>query len=357
MAQRPTLILDVMGADLGAVEMLRGAVLACELARSQPFDLVLVASDPKEIAAALKAELEPRAREFGVGIELLHAPQMLPKDLDSPADAYRSFPQSSVRLAMERAKATPHSAVVSPGSTGLVMISATLTLGRVRGIERSPIGTPLPTRRGELFYVDGGSNVDCKASHLYQFAVLAHLYVKNVKGIERPTVALLSNGSEDYKGTPVIKDAYELIASDPDINFTGYIEGHTLLEGNVDIMVCDGFIGNVLLKFAEGAADLILGIIREELSRSPLAGAAAKMLQREAWLKVRKRMDYAHFGGAPLLGLNGNVVICHGRSTALAIKNALGVAQRLASSNIAAEVAQYVASHENLNKAAKAGAG
>ncbi len=357
MAQRPTLILDIMGADLGAAEMLRGAVLAVEQGAAGPCDLVLVGTASHELRGQMDEVLLPRAEKAGITVELLEAPDELPKDIESPMEAYRNYRQSSVRMAMERARQTPMSAVVSPGSTGLVMIAAMMTLGRVAGIERAPIGTPMPTRSGELFYVDGGSNVDCRASHLYQFAVLAHLYVKNIRKIERPRVGLLSNGTEDYKGTPVLKEAFELISADKDLNFIGYIEGHTMLEGVADVMVCDGFIGNVILKFAEGAADLMLGIIREEMKRSLLAGLAAKMLQRNVWDGVRKRLDYTQFGGAPLLGLNGNVVICHGRSPAVAIKNALGLAYRLANSDIAGQVAQYVASHGNLNKPPAASGG
>jgi glycerol-3-phosphate acyltransferase PlsX len=178
---------------------------------------------------------------------------------------------------------------------------------------------------------------------------LAHLYLKTVRKIEHPSIALLSNGTEAYKGTALLKEAYELLQADPDLNFVGYTEGHTMLDGQLDIMVCDGFIGNVLLKFAEGAADIIMHTIREELKKSLPAALAAKTLQRSAWQAVRKRLDYAQYGGAPLLGLDGNVVICHGRSTAEAIKNALGVAYRLAVSDINREVAQYVQSHSHLS--------
>jgi glycerol-3-phosphate acyltransferase PlsX len=196
-----------------------------------------------------------------------------------------------------------------------------------------------------LFFVDGGSNVDSKPVHLYQFAVLAHLYEKHVNGVERPSIALLSNGTEDYKGEPVVKEAYKLISADKDLNFVGYIEGHTLFDGDLDIMVCDGFIGNILLKAAEGVAEALVDIFRAEFRRDLLAGLAAKLLQRRALSRVRNRLNFEQFGGAPLLGLNGNVVICHGRSTATAIKNALGVGYRLAQSNIARRVAQYVESH------------
>ena len=343
-AVRPTLILDAMGADLGSAEMILGAQHAIARSKSHPFDLVVVVAESPEEEARHKAVLEAACKGTGCKVEFIHA-QPLPKSLESPLDAYRRNPDCSINVAMRRAKDTPACAVVSPGTTGLVMTSALFTLGRVRGIDRAPIGTPMPTAGKELFFVDGGSNVDCKPLHLYQFAVLAHLYEKHVHGVEKPTIGLLSNGTEDYKGDTLVKEAYKLIDADKDLNFIGYIEGHTLFEGAVDIMVCDGFIGNVFLKTAEGVAEALVHIFREEFKRDPLAGIAAKLLQQSAFKRVRWRLGFEQFGGAPLLGLNGNVVICHGRSTATAITNALSVGYKLAQSNIAQSVAQYIESH------------
>jgi glycerol-3-phosphate acyltransferase PlsX len=343
---RPTLILDAMGADLGSAEVVLGARRYIEAART-PLDFAVVLSEAPELEAQYGAELEQACHNTGCKVELLHA-EPLPKDLDSPLDAYRKFPDCSVNVAMRHAKGRDACAVISPGSTGLVMTSALFTLGRVRGIDRAPIGTPMPTVGRELFFVDGGSNVDCKPLHLYQFGVLAHLYEKHVNGVERPTIALLSNGTEDYKGDEVVKEAYKLISADKDLNFVGYVEGHTLFTaGNLDVMVCDGFVGNVLLKAAEGVAEALVEIFKQEFKRAPLAALSAKLFQQRAFKAVRNRLSFEQFGGAPLLGLNGNVVICHGRSTALAIENALKVGYRLAQSNISSKVAQYVESHLN----------
>ena len=343
-AVRPTLILDAMGADTGSAEMVAGARRAILAANATPFQLVVVLAEPPELQKKYRADLEQACRGTGCNVELLTA-EPLPKDLDSPLDAYRRFPKCSVNVAMQRAKDCPDCAVISPGTTGLVMTSALFILGRVKGIDRAPIGTPMPTLGKELFFVDGGSNVDCKALHLYQFAVLAHLYEQHVNGVERPSIALLSNGTEDYKGEIVVKEAYRLISEDKNLNFLGYVEGHTLFDGNLDVMVCDGFIGNILLKAAEGIADALVNIFKEEFKREPLAGMAAKLFQQRAFKRVRGRLSFEQFGGAPLLGLNGNVVICHGRSNATAIQNALGVGYKLAQSNIARQVAQYVEGH------------
>ena len=339
--------------------MVRGAALACESLAGDPVNLVLVSAEKEAAERAVHSLLDAPAGRSGCQVELLLA-ERLPNQIESPVDVYKNHPRSSIRVAMDRAKGDLNSAVISPGTTGLVMTAALFTLGRVKGVERPPIGTPLPTKGKQLFFVDGGSNVDCRASHLYQFAVLAHLFVKNMYGVERPSIALLSNGSEDYKGNAVVREAYQLLAADSDLNFQGFIEGHTMMHGDLDIMVCDGFIGNILLKFAEGVAEAFTGILKQELKRDLLAALAAKLLQRRAYKRMADRMDYARFGGAPLLGLNGNVVICHGRSNAKAIKNALLVGHKLATSTIAQQVAQYVEAHPQLaalNGAKKPGNG
>lgn len=344
MTKTATLVLDVMGAERGIAEVLQGAADACAKLRPQPLRLVLVTAEVEETERAV-GSLMGDAGRHDCDIEIVHAPQRLPKDFASPVDVYKKHPDCSIRRAMDIARDTPDSVVISPATTGLVMTSALFTLGRVRGIERPPIGTPMPTMGKQLFFVDGGSNVDCKARQLYQFAILAHLYIRSIQHVERPTIALLSNGVEQYKGTQVVREAYELIDADPDLNFVGFTEGHTLLRGDLDIMVCDGFIGNILLKFAEGIAEAVMNFMREEFKHDLIAGLAAKLLQRRAFGRFANRLDYARFGGAPLLGLNGNVVICHGRSPAKAFMNAVIHGHGLAVSNIAQQVSQYVTAH------------
>lgn len=337
-----------MGADLGIEEMVHGAAQACADAPGA-FELRLATAEPQATQRLVDAHLAAPARNAGCSVQILPASQSLPAHIDSPVDAYRDFPQCSIRVAMEAAKGQPHSAVISPGTTGLVMTSALFTLGRVRGIERPPILTPMPTLSKLLYFVDGGSNVDCRAAHLYQFALLAHLYAKHIRGIEHPSIALLSNGSEAYKGNLVVREAYSLLEADKDLNFKGYTEGHTIWAGELDIMVCDGFVGNILLKAAEGVAEAFVSMLKQEMRRDLVAALAAKLFQRRVYKRLADRIDYAAFGGAPLLGLNGNVVICHGRSNAKAIKNALLLGYQMAETNIAAQVAQYVTAHEQIH--------
>ena len=342
MAKRPTLIMDVMGSDQGVAEMLRGVADFCDVMRGREFDIVVVHSAPDEIEdlrrqIALDSSNSP---DFSVRFE--HAKDVLPKEFTSPVDAYKKYPDSSIRRSMEIAKQHPQSAVISPGTTGLVMTAGLFTLGREKGIDRPPIGTPLPTHKGDMWFVDGGSNVDCKPVHLHQFAVLANQFVRTLYNKQSPRIALLSNGTEDYKGNTLVKEARALIEADPNLNCVGYVEGHSLFDGNVDIMVCDGFLGNITLKLAEGVGTFMADTMRSALKRNMFNALVAKLFLGPALKEIRNRTDYAQWGGAPLLGLKGNVIICHGRSNALVIRNALKVGYELSSKDLVHRVEEVM---------------
>ena len=345
MTTRPTLVMDVMGGDLGVAEMLRGVSDFCDVMRGSEFDMVVVHSVAGEIEA-----LREQMPQYALGsqthtLRFVEAPDIVPQEFNSPVDAFKKYPQSSIRVSMEIAREHPSSAVISPGTTGLVMTAGLFTLGRVAGIDRPPIGTPLPTHKGDMWFVDGGSNVDCKPVHLHQFAVLAHLFVKTLYGKERPRIALLSNGTEDYKGNTLVKEARALIEADRNLNCVGYVEGHSLFDGDVDIMVCDGFVGNITLKLAEGVGSFMTDSLRTAIRRNPVAAIAAKLFLRSALREMRSLTDYAQWGGAPLLGLKDNVIICHGRSNALAIRNALKVGYELSRKDLVNQVEQMMAGY------------
>lgn len=325
--------------------MVKGAFEASKELKGQQYDLVLATAEPQEVSGYVTRYFGAAAGSADCKVEVAAASQHLPDRLEKPVEVYKNYPDSGIRVAMNRARDTANSVVISPSSTGLVMAAALFTMGRVKGVERVPIGTPMPSRNGELFFVDGGSNVDCRAIHLYQFAVLAHIYLENVRNVKRPRIALLSNGSEEYKGNTLVKEAAALIRQDTSLNFVGYTEGHTMLNGDIDIMVCDGFLGNILLKAAEGIAEFFVDALRQEIRKDPLAALAAKTMQQGAFRRFAGRMNYEKFGGAPLLGLKGNVVICHGRSTSTAISNAIVVGHRLAQADIAGSVSAYIESH------------
>lgn len=327
MSSIPKIVLDLAGADLGEEELLRGVKLAAGVGNGG-FELALVTNHPErteQLFATTVGKLPDN-----IAMSIVNAPHRLPERITSPVQVFREFPECTINVGMREIKGIPNASFVSTGNTGLVMTSALFTLQRVKGISRPPIASPLPTLGKTCFFLDAGSNVDCRPAHLHQFAKIGSVYAKRVWGREKPTVGLLSNGEEDYKGNALVKETHALLSADPDIHYVGFREGNTVFAGDLDILVCDGFLGNVILKFAEGIATAITTLLKQEIRIRPLAGIAAKLFMGTAFRALRKRLDYSEYGGAPLLGVNGNTVICHGRSDAYAVKNAIREALKLA---------------------------
>jgi glycerol-3-phosphate acyltransferase PlsX len=239
---------------------------------------------------------------------------------------------SSIWVATELVKSGEASAVVSPGNTGASMVAAFFILGLTKGVERPAIATLLPTLTGTAVMLDVGANVDCTAEHLEQFALMGHEYAQHLYGKLNPRIGLLSIGEEDTKGNEVTKEAFKLLKASP-LNFVGNVEGRDVYSGGADVVVCDGFIGNVALKISEGVAEVIKKLLLKEISGSWL-GRLAYPLIAGPLLNLKRKIDYAEFGGAPLLGVNGITMICHGRSSAKAIKNAIKRAKGLAESRV-----------------------
>ncbi|HEY7375043.1 MAG TPA: phosphate acyltransferase PlsX, partial [Polyangia bacterium] len=261
--------------------------------------------------------------------------------------------QSSMRVCFDLVKAGEADAVVSAGNSGAMMACGLFVLGRLPGVERPAIVTTFPTKAGECALLDMGANVDPKPSVLAQFAVLGSVYARLLHGKERPRVGLLSNGSEDHKGTPLTRDAHQLLtrpdpSAEADFSYVGYVEGRDIFRGQVDVVVTDGFTGNVVLKSVEGAAEVILDMVREEVARSGFLSKLGAALMTGALRRLRKRTDYAEHGGAPLLGVDGVALICHGGSSAVAIKNAVFVADRFAQMGLRKELTEAVARHNAL---------
>jgi glycerol-3-phosphate acyltransferase PlsX len=251
---------------------------------------------------------------------------------ESPAAVARKKRESSIWIATELVKSGEAQAVVSPGNTGASMVASFFVLGLTKGVERPAIATSLPTLTGEAIMLDVGANVDCTAQHLLQFAIMGNEYGQHLFKKPNPRVGLLSIGEEDSKGNEVTKEAFKLLKSGP-LNFIGNVEGRDVYSGNADVVVCDGFIGNVALKISEGVADTIKKLLFKEISQS-FFGRLAYPLIAAPLVKLKRRIDYAEFGGAPLLGVNGITMICHGRSSAKAIKNAIRRAKGLAESHV-----------------------
>ncbi len=305
---------DTMGGDHAPREIVAGAVRA---ARELGIEVLLVGP-----TSLLEEEL--RALDAGgLPMHIEEAPEVI-EMAEAPAMALRRKRRASVVIAVELVRRGVADAMVSAGNTGAAMASALLTLGRIEGIDRPAIAAVLPTLRGRAIMLDVGANVDCRPKHLVQFAVMGSVYASRVLGITSPRVAVLSNGTEETKGNELVIRAAELIRQ-TGLHFTGNVEGREFFDGVADVVVCDGFVGNVVLKFGEGLALGIFDLLREELSRGLLVRLGVA-LARPRLRALARRMDHTEYGGAPLLGVNGICIIGHGSSKAKAIRNAVALA-------------------------------
>src|SRR6476660_2941737 len=309
---------DAMGGDHGPAPIIEGALQA---ASELGVEVILV-GDEVQLREHFK-----RLRVNDTRLTIHHAAQVVEMH-ESPAQVARKKRDSSIWVATELVKSGDAQAVVSAGNTGASMVASFFVLGLTKGVERPAIATSLPTLTGEAIMLDVGANVDCNAQHLLQFAIMGNEYVQHLFKKSNPRVGLLSIGEEDSKGNEVTKEAFKLLRSSP-LNFIGNVEGREVYSGNADVVVCDGFIGNVALKISEGVADTIKKLLFKEISGS-FFGRLAYPLIAAPLVKLKRRIDYAEFGGAPLLGVNGITMICHGRSSAKAIKNAIRRAKGLA---------------------------
>lgn len=321
---------DAMGGDYAPEAIVGGALQA---ARELPVEIILVGV--KERLASLVE------KERGLDNVFIHHASEVVAMGAHPVEAIRRQRDSSIVVATRLVKEGVADAVVSAGSTGAAMASSLLEWGRIKGIERPAISTILPTLDGACIMLDVGAQVDCRPSHLAQFALMGSLYAERVLGIERPKVGLLNNGEEEGKGCELVRDAYPLIENLPGVNFIGNVEGRDILVGKADVIVCDGFVGNVVLKFAEGMGAVIFDLLREAILRnlrSQLGGLLLKPALKELW----RKMDYTEYGGAPLLGIQGVCIISHGSSNEKAVKNAVRVAWESVSGEIVAAITERI---------------
>ncbi len=322
---------DAMGGDHGVAPNIEGAIQAT---REASLSIVLVGDQH-----AIQSQLDLLGGSKS-NIEILHAPQVVGMQ-ESPALVARKKRNSSIWKATELVKSGQVEAVVSAGNTGATMVSAFFLLGSIKGVERPAIAASLPTRQGTAIMLDVGATVDCTARQLYQFGIMGHEYGKHLLGVERPRVGLLSIGEEDTKGNEVTKEAFKLL-KESSIQFIGNVEGRDVYSGNADVIVCDGFLGNVALKISEGLADAIKKMLMKEIAQSAL-GRLSYLFVAGPLLRLRRKTDYAEFGGAPLLGVDGISMICHGRSSSKAIKNAILKARSLAEGGLLQRIREDIA--------------
>ncbi len=313
-----TIAVDAMGGDHAPRPEVEGAIVA---AREFGVRILLVGLAPE-----LKRELAKHSHR-GLPIEIVPASEIISME-DSPSQAFRKKKDSSAHVAAKLVRGGQADGMISAGNTGAVMAVARFGLGTLSSVDRPALAAPFPTARGGTsVLLDAGANVDSKPAHLVQFAVMGEIYYRAIFGTRRPKVALLSIGEEEMKGNELTREVHSRLKQST-LNFVGNVEGREIFGGDVDVIVCDGFIGNIALKISEGVAQHIVNLLKDAL-QSTLSSQVGYVLSRKAYKSFRKKIDYSEYGGAPLLGVRGVTVIGHGSSNAHAIKNAIRVATEL----------------------------
>jgi glycerol-3-phosphate acyltransferase PlsX len=321
--------LDAMGGDHAPQELVKGALIA---AREFPVHIILVGREE-----AIRAELGANVPS---NVEVVHAEEVVEMD-DTALAPIRKKRNSSIRICANLVRDGRADAMVSAGHTGAAMASAYMVLGTIEGVNRPALAAILPSTKGHTVLLDVGANVDTKPSHLREFAVMGHFYAQMIFGIEQPRVGLLSIGEEEGKGNDLTKETFRVL-KETGLNFMGNAEGRDIYNGNADVVVCDGFIGNIVLKASESLGEFVSKTLRKEVTRTTIRKIGA-LLTRGAFDDLKKRMDYSEYGGAPLLGVKGGCIVCHGRSNAKAIKNAIRVARDFATNRIDVKIQERVA--------------
>lgn len=316
--------IDAMGGDFGPSPIVKGVI---EALKAKKFEAVLVGKRD-EILPLIPSEFKDK-------VSIVEAEDVISMS-DHATDALKRK-ESSIFKAVDLVRNKEADAVVSAGHSGATMSLATLRIGRVEGVVRPAIATLMPTDKGgKTLVLDVGANVDSKPEHLFQFAVMGAAYCADVLGRKHPRVGLLSNGEEDSKGNDVTKETFAMLKRLP--YFVGNVEGNNVFDGSVDVVVCDGFVGNILLKTSEGVAETIGKFMKMHIKKSPFAVVGA-IFMRKVFSKLKQQIDYAEYGGAPLLGVNGCAIVGHGKSNAKAVKNAIFQAIRYVESNVNAHIA------------------
>jgi glycerol-3-phosphate acyltransferase PlsX len=329
---------DAMGGDIGP----RVNVPAALQVAREGVHILLVGDE-----AELRAELARNDGAASLPVEVVHASQVVEME-EKPSDALRRKKDSSIQVACQLVKEGRADGVVSAGNSGASVACGMFVLGRIKGVERPALASIMPTEKNPVVLIDVGANVDSKPYHLAQFGIMADVLARDVLGVERPRVGLLSIGEEEGKGNTVVKEAYDLLKQ-TSLNFVGNVEGRDIFTGDLDVAVCDGFVGNICLKLSEGLARSFGHVLKRELKRHMLSrmGAALSMGSLKNFARM---MDYAEYGGAPLLGLKSILIVCHGASNIKAVTNATRMAATFARKNSHEHIAVELAAHKELGQ-------
>ncbi len=325
------IVVDAMGGDHAPEAIVEGAVLA---AREYETPIILTGLSEK-----IQAELDKHDPDHELPIEIIHADEVVEMH-DSPGKVLRSKRKSSMKIGLDLLKEGKGAAFVSAGNTGAVLAYSTVILRPVKGVDRPAIAIQLPTLKGTSILLDAGANVDCKSTQLFQFGIMGHVFAEYVLEKEDPSVGLLSIGEEDGKGNEIVKDTFQMLKKSH-INFIGNVEGKEVYRGNADVIVCDGFTGNVALKISESLAEMI-GTNLKLMFQNNWISKLGYLLLKPQLVEFKKKVDHSETGGAPLLGVNGVVIIAHGSSSPKAIKNAINRAHELSEKNIIEHIKQDI---------------
>jgi glycerol-3-phosphate acyltransferase PlsX len=324
---------DAMGGDHAPARIVDGALAA---ARHLGIGVDLVGRPD-----AIHAELARHDDVATLDVRVIEAPDVIAME-ESPAQALRRKPRASIKVAAELVASGQAAALVSAGHTGASVVAAHAAFGMLPGVDRPALAPSVPTRHGSAVLIDAGATVECKPSYLLQFGVMGSVYARAWMGIDRPKVGLLSIGEEASKGNDLTREAHRLLKASS-LHFIGNIEARDIFSGQADVIVCDGFTGNVALKLSEGLVEMVEELLGEEL-QSTFSAQMGYLLSRRAFRRFRKRVDYSEYGGAPLMGVAGLCIVGHGRSSAKAVRNAVAMASRFVSANVLSRVEQEIAS-------------
>ena len=343
MSTRPIIAVDAMGGDFGPAVVVPGAI---EAARLHDLHVRLVGNTPK-----LEAELA-RLNLAGVHFDIVHADDVVHMN-EKPSDILRRKKNASIQVACRLVKDGEADGVVSAGHSGATVACGMFIMGRLPGVERPALAALLPTEKDPVVVLDAGANVDCRPYHLFQFGLMGDAFARDLLGYASPRVSLLSIGEEEGKGNSQVKEAYELLKMAQNLNFIGNAEGRDIFTGDVDVVVCDGFVGNIVVKMSEGLATSLIHMLKRVFT-SGLLPSLGGLLAKGAFKKFAKTIDYAEIGGAPLLGLQSLAIVCHGRSNARAMTNAIKMGGTFVRKGTNNRLAETILANEELTRFSRA---
>ena len=339
MSDRPVIAVDAMGGDFGPAVLVPGAI---EASRLYGVKVLLVGDTPK--MARVAEGLDCTGAEF----DYVQADEVVLMN-ERPADVLRRKKNSSIQVGCRLVREGKADAVVSAGHSGAAVACGMFIIGRLKGVERPALCTLMPTEKNPVIVLDVGANVDCRPYHLFQFGLMGDAFARDILNYASPRVSILSIGEEEGKGNTQVKESYELLKLAKNLNFIGNAEGRDIFSGNVDVVVCDGFVGNIVVKMGEGLAMSLTRMLKSVFKSSPLAMLGG-LLARGAFRKFKRTIDYAEYGGAPLLGLKRLAIVCHGKSNSKAMTSAIRMAATFVRKNTQEKLAETIQTNEELTR-------